>query len=855
MFGAALIGIAIAAPVVFFPILSSTSLIGKQSAGFYLLPTSQLLKPWGEQTAVKGRPVDAAMDSAGRVIAVLNTSSVDFFERSSGAVLGRVPIQVSSYTGIAFRPGDRELWISETTTRNDDIVVVDTSDLKAPVLAARIGLGGRAVPCGIAFSSDGRTAYVALSRNNSLAIVDAGARVVKKEIETGIAPFGVAAASRAGRVFVSNRGGRRAKPGDTTAPTSGSAAVTDPISGSTTTGTLTVIDMETLAARQVPVGLAPSGLALSPDQSRLAVANGHSDTVSILDTRTLATVTAPVPQFPQGYIGSQPIAASWAPDGKRLYVACGGTNAIVAMEPEGAREWKVAGALPSGWFPSAILTDPQGALHVVNIKGTGNTAGPNGAYNSKNYEGSIVTIPAPADAQLSAGLREVTAANAPRLAPSGGIANLPSLGIRHVFFIIKENRTYDQVFGDEKQANGDASLVMFGREVTPNHHALAEKYVLLDNFYTGGAISFDGHQWLMQSFVSDYTERAFAASPRGYAWNMADALTVAPTGFFWQSQGTHLVSGARNPSIRVYGEFCLPATFDPKTSTIVDINEEQLLDWPAYWKMYKDGSWRGRVGERAGVPAIAPYLDTKYPFNTTVIPDQMRADAFLDELHVMEKSGLAPEISVIAMTADHTNGTKPGSPTPRAMVADDDLALGRIVEGISHSRFWESSLVLVVEDDAQNGRDHVDGHRTVALAIGPRVRRAAVDSNFYTQCSLVRTIQEIFRIPPQTRFVAAARAMRSIFTAEPDLSPWRALPARIPLDEMNPRLSELKGDRLWAARQSLAMDWKEPDEAPAAVLNRVLDIEARYRAIQIHPSGTSAFSARSRMPRPRDTRR
>jgi YVTN family beta-propeller protein len=830
--------IVVAAPVALFPILPSVVLIGKQSAGFFLLPTSQLLKPWGEQVALQGRPVDAAMDSAGRVIAVLNTSSVDFFERSTGSPLGRVPIKSSSYAGIAFRPGDAELWVSETTSRGDAVVVIDAGDLKAPVLKARIPLNGHAVPCGIAFSSDGRTAYVALSRNNTLAVVDAAARVVTKEVETGIAPFGVAAASRVGRVFVSNRGGRRAHPGDTTAPTSGSAAVTDPVSGSTTTGTLTVVDMETLAARDLPVGLAPSGLALSPDQSLLAVANGHSDTVSILDTRSLGAATVSVPQFPKGFIGSQPIAAAWAPDGKRLYIACGGINAIAAMEPTGARDWKVAGAVPSGWFPSAVLTDAQGTLHVINIKGTGSTAGVDGAFNSKNYEGSIVTIPSPAGAQLSAGLREVAAANAPQLAPSGGIANLPSLGIRHVFFIIKENRTYDQVLGDEKQANGDANLTMFGREVTPNHHALAEKYVLLDNFYTGGAISFDGHQWLMQSFVSDYTERAFSSSPRGYAWNMADALTVAPTGFFWQTRAS-----ARTPSIRIYGEFCLPATFDPQTSNIVDINEEQLLDWPAYWKMYKDGSWRGRVGERAGVPAIAPYLDTKYPFNTTVIPDQVRADAFLDELHGMEKSGNAPEISVIAMTADHTNGTRPGSPTPRAMVADDDLALGRIVEGISKSQFWSSSLILVVEDDAQNGRDHVDGHRTVALAIGPHVRRGAVDSNFYTQSSLVRTIQEIFRIPPRTRFVEAARAMHSVFTAEADLSAWHALPARIPLDEMNPPVSELKGERRWAAQQSAAMNWSEPDEAPVAVLNRVLDIEARYRAqAGLHISSAASAS-------------
>src|SRR6185503_3994963 len=416
--------------------------------------------------------------------------------------------------------------------------------------------------------------------------------------------------------------------------------------------------------------------------------------------------------------------------------------------------------------------------------------------------------------RLVAGEREVKAANMPVYEPAGGVANVASLGIQHVFLIVKENRTYDQVFGDIGRGNSDPKLSMYPRPVSPNHHALAEKYVLLDNFFTGGAISFDGHHWLMQAFASDYVERAFSASPRGYAWNMSDSLTVAPTGFFWQ--------GAAKPlSLRIYGEFQLPARWDPVTQSAIDMNEGTELTWTEYWKHYKAGTWATVVGARSGVPALQQYCSRRYPHNTTVMPDQIRAEEYLRELAEREKSGEFPQLSVITLATDHTNGTRAGSPTPRAMVADDDLALGRIVEGISKSRFWSKTLILVTEDDAQNGVDHVDGHRTIALAISPFIRRNAVDSNNYNHASMLRTIQEIFRIPQRTRFLKAARAMTSIFTTQTDVTPYQHIVPKQPLDEMNPPAKALAGRRLWAAQQSAAMNFKDVDDVPEDVLNKI----------------------------------
>jgi YVTN family beta-propeller protein len=803
-----------------FSVLKSAAAMGKQPGDFYLLPTNQLLRPWGEQALLPGRPVELAFDSGKRVLAVLNTRSIELFDGSAGTHLATIKARATSYTGLAFRPADREIWGSEATRNGpDSIVVAQLSELGMPGKVDHIELQGHPVPSGIAFAPDGKTAYVAFSRNNTLAVIDAGTRAIKREVEVGMAPFAVTVAKGSGRIYVSNRGGRRPKTNDTVAPSSGSEIVSDALTGASATGTISVIDPETWSSREAVVGLAPSAVALSPDEKTLAVTNSHSDSLSLVDTGTLNRTDIKIPAFPEGTFGSQPNGAVYAADGKMLIVACGGTNAVAVLKPSG-KSWKVEGAIPTGWFPSAIAIDREGSLRVLNIKGTGNTANGKGAFNSKQYEGSLLKIPAPAAPQVSAGTREVAAANSPQFEPAGGVANLPSLGIRHVFFIIKENRTFDQVFGDLGKANADPALCMYGRDITPNHHALVEKYVILDNFHTGGAISFDGHQWLMQAFVSDYTERAFAASPRGYAWNMSDALTVSPAGFFWQH-------APRPLDVRIYGEFQLPARWDPETQDTRDMNERDLLSWSEYWRLYKEGKWQSAVGSRSGVPALKKLCSQRYPNNSTSIPDQIRAEEYLRELAEREKTGEMPNVNILTLNNDHTNGTRPGSPTPRAMVADNDLALGRIVEGLSKSRFWKNSLILVVEDDAQDGVDHVDGHRTVALAIGPNVRRGAVDSNHYNHTSMVRTIQEIFGIAPRTRFVKTARAMTSVFTAEADNSEYKCLQPKVALDEMNPALKALNGRQLWAAKQSAAMNWSHPDDVPEDVLNRILWWDAK----------------------------
>ncbi len=798
-------------------VLSSTARLGKQPGGVWLLPSNQLLKPWGTPVLMKGRPVDVCLDGAGELMAVLNWRGVEIYEAATGALVGEAKSKSTSYAGVAFRPGTRELWASEALRNGPDGILIATLDARGRVVKEeRMALKPHPVPVGIAFSKDGARAFVAFSRNNTLAVIDAAKREVVKEVETGVAPFSVDVSETAGKVFVSNRGGRRWQEGQTAAPTSGGRIASDPVTGSSVSGTVTAVDVKTFAAVEVATGLSPAGLRVSPDGKTVAVANAHSDSVTLIDAASLKTKEVKLAAWPAGTVGSIPAHTAWSPKGDSLYVLLGGMNAVAVV-----RGGKLAGALPTGWFPSGIAVDGEGTLRVVSIKGVGSTDKGDGTFNSRAYEGMIERMPAPDAAALSAGLREAKASNAPRMAKAGGVENLRALGIEHTFLIIKENRTYDQVFGAMGKGNGEPKLAIYGGDVTPNHQALADRYVLLDNFYTTSSISFDGHQWLMMAFVSDYTQRAFAASPRGYAWDMSDALTVSPAGFFWQGAPPSV-------TVRIFGEFCLPGKWNPEKDSAEDINERSLKSWTEYWRLYQEGKWMDQVGcSAAGLPALKPLMSTRYPQDDTVITDQIRASEFLRELGESEKSGKLANINILTLTADHTNGTRPGSPTPKAMVADNDLAVGRIVEGISKSRFWSKSLILIVEDDAQDGLDHVDGHRTVALMVGPHVRRGAVDSNNYNQLSMIRTIQEIFRIPARTPWLKNARPMTSVFTAEADAKPYDCIPAKRRLDEMNPPLRALNGRQRWAAAESARMNWSDVDDIPSDLLNRILWWDAK----------------------------
>ncbi|MBI2688020.1 MAG: bifunctional YncE family protein/alkaline phosphatase family protein [Acidobacteria bacterium] len=797
-------------------ILPTNALAGKQANDGYLVASAQLVLPWRLKSEIKGRPVDFAMDATNTIAAVLNGNSVVTIDLASGREVGRVVTKTSSYLGIRFRPNSNEIWASEATrTGPDALLVIPYKPSGELGKLQRMEFPGHPIPAGLAFTADGSRLYAALHHNNEIIAIDPSKRAITQRWKSGLAPFSLALSPDGGTLYVSNRGG--APRAEAKQALSGVVPLPVDDQGSVLAGSIQAFNTATGESKSVAVGLAPAGIALSANGATLAVANAHADTVSIIDTKTFTATTLTLDNTNR-LPGLLPNSVSFRADGQRLYVACGGENSVAVFAPDKS-SWKLAGKLPTGWFPTAIQIDNKGTVHIVSVKGTGDDESEPGRHNSRVYEGILTSVPDPAPAQLHAGKREVELAARPRFTANGGVKDLANLGIQHVFFIIKENRTYDQVLSDIPRGNRDEKLLMYGRDVTPNHHALAEKYVLLDNFYSSGAISFEGHQWLMMGFVSDHTERALQAAPRGYAWNMGDSLTVSPAGFFWQDQ--------RRPiNVRLLGPVSEPATPGPD-GLMKDINETQMLKWSEYWKHYQQGTWKQVIGSRCVVPALRPIFDENFPPSSMKVPDQIRAAAFAERLDAWEKAGNAPNLTIVTMTSDHTEGRNPNAPRPRSMVADNDWALGKVVERISKSSLWPKSLILVVEDDAQDGVDHVSGRRTVALAIGPHIRRNALDSNYYTHLNMVRTMQDIFRLQPRTRFLANARAMNSVFTADASADPYTAIQPSVRLDDMNPPATALNGRERWAAIESAKMNWDDIDDVPSAVLNRILWWDAK----------------------------
>jgi len=793
-------------------LLPTKTAAGMQASGAWLVASHQLVRPWNTGVAIAGRPADFALNEGATLAAVLNGNSVVMMDATAGKELARTASKTTSYLGIAFRPGTNEVWASEATRSGpDSLLIVKYAKDGRIEGTSRMDLKPHPIPAGLAFSKDGKTLYAALHHDNEIVEIDAESREIKRRIAVGLAPFAVILDERRNRLYVSNRAGER-KAEAATAPSGKENLPVDGV-GSVLAGSLSVIELKEGTVKTVETGLAPAGIALSRDRKMLAVANSHSDSVQVFDTgnwksESLAVATG------QASLGAVPNSVAFRADGKRLYVACGGENSVAVFDRKG-KQWELTGRAPTGWFPTALRLGSGGKLMVSSVKGTGNDERETGNHNSRVYEGMLNSYADPSVAELKAGEREVAAAGSPKFETAGGVDDVAKLGIKHVFLLIKENRTYDQVLGDIEKGRRDPSLVMYGRDVTPNHHALAEEFVLLDNFYASGAISFEGHQWLMMGFVSDHVERALAAAPRGYAWNMGDSMTVSPAGFFWQDKRKPL-------DVLLLGAMSLPGRRDEASGLVKDINESEMMTWSEYWEHYKKGTWREVVASKCAVPALRGIYDESFPQSSMRIPDQIRADAFLERLKKWEGAGKAPELVIVTMTSDHTEGRNPRAPRPASMVADNDLALGRVVEGISNSKFWESSLVLAVEDDAQDGVDHVSGRRTVMLAAGPMVRRGALDENYYTQTSLVRTIQAVFGIEPKTRFLAAARPMTSLFTAKPDARPYKALPVEQKLDDMNPPPSALKGRERQAAIASARMNWAEVDDVPTDVLNRIL---------------------------------
>jgi YVTN family beta-propeller protein len=551
---------------------------------------------------------------------------------------------------------------------------------------------------------------------------------------------------------------------------------------------------------RIVVGSHPNEMAWAKD-GRLFVANSGSNDVSVITGAQVAE-TIRTSLDPKAPVGSTPDALALSPDGRRLYVANADNNNVAVIDISNRKESRVLGFIPTGWYPTALAISPDGKqLYVGTGKGMGfrnnypaETHFERTAPNPKtpyDYIGAVLTghvsiVDVPDAKQLAAYTKQAIA-NVP--APASYVE--PALAskiqkeafskIHHVLYIIRENRTYDQVFGDLGTGNGDPKLTLFGEKTTPNAHALARRFVNLDNLYCDGEVSEDGHQWSNAAYATDFNEKAWTNSYSNRGEPDADErLMASPAGYLWDACARH------NLTFRTYGEmasFKSSPDEEPQVTAVGSLAGHVSLEW---LKVKAKG---GRDTEKAAV--------------------------FIQELQEAEKTGNWPNFMVMSLGEDHTSGLTPGTFTPTAAVASNDQALGQIVEAVSSSRFWKETAIFVIEDDAQNGPDHVDAHRTVGLVISPWVKRGIVDSTMYTTSSFVRTMELILGLQPMTQFDAAATPMYLSFTTDPAFDPINSIGPQVDLLSRNPRDGA-------GARASLKLDFSDYDRANPDELNQIL---------------------------------
>jgi len=757
------------------------------------LPTGARLDPAGVSHDLGSMPLAMTLSpEKNRVIVLLNgwrEQGIQVVDRASGRVLQTIPLP-AVFLGITFSPDGKSLYVSGG---NEDVIYrFEWRDGRA-TLADSIALAvkekgkrGTRYPAGIAISRDGRTLYVAENLGDSLAVVDLAARRVVQRLATGRYPYGVLTGSD-GTVYVSGWNGWTVS----AFPALANDALGD--------------------GREIKVGRHPSALLLNADGTRLFAASGSTDKVSVIDTRNQGVVATLSDASPAATgEGSTPNALALSPDGTRLFVAEADNNAVAVFNLSAAISGVsgaagndvLAGRIPVRWYPSAITADGNDLI-VLNGKGRGTAPNPGPwkpdqpmpphtpDYTLGQINGTLTIVPAvrTGGAELDGFSNRVATAN-------GWNSTHPEKKyppFEHVIYIIKENRTYDQVFGDFTQADGDQSLVFFPRSVSPNHHALAERFGIFDRFFVNAEVSPDGHNWSMSAYVTDYSEKTIPShySSRGRTYDYQgtnrnvipdDDVSEAANGYLWN------LADRAGITYRNYGEFVSEADETPGPNV--------------------------RVTSVATKPALIGHTNTAYSGWNLDIPDQARADVWLREFQEFVRAGKLPALEIMTLPNDHTSGGQAGKPTPRAYMADNDLALGRIIEALSKSPFWRNTVVFVLEDDAQAGTDHVDSHRSPLLVISA-YNRGKVFHRFANTTDVVATIEDILGLGRMSQFDHYGRPLREIWEATPDLTPYTPLASSVPLDEKNPKRGAL-------AEASKMLVLRKADMSNDDLFNRIL---------------------------------
>ena len=682
-----------------------------------------------------------------------------------------------------------------------------------------------AIPNELVFDAAESVVYLVLNGNNELMKIKWPEKQVLWQQPTGgVAPYGVVMAN--GKLFVSNWAGPVAT--DSTKERAGvpwGLAYTDPRTGATARGTVSVLDSKTgVFVKEINVGLHPNVIKASADENFVYVTNGNSDDVSVINTSAEKLVeTIPVGLYHResGKSGSSPVGLT-VDAGNRLYVSNGMDNgvAIVSLGKNSSSNGKgvsrIEGFIPTEAYPAGTALIDN-TLYVANLESEGanvvnNVKGGRGIH----YQlGSVSIIPLPEKEQLRAytkqvfenslehRLAEASLAPRPNIAPQPIPERIgePSV-FKHVVYIIKENKTYDQVFGDLKEGRGDSSFCVFGEKYTPNMHKLARTYGWMDNYYASGKSSAEGHQWSNAAIVSDYVEKNVRTWLRSYPHRQTDAMVYNQSGYIWNQAMDH------GKTVRIYGE-ATTTVYDPK------------LKWKDFYQQYTNGVkpfWKNKTT----IARIDSIIHPTFPDNDNLaFTDQQRADVFIEDWDLLSKQGKLPNLMIVSLPNDHGAGTSPDFPTPDAMVADNDLAVGRIVEHISNSPMFDSTLILITEDDSQGGWDHISAYRTIGMAISAYNRKGVV-STHYNQTSMVRTIEQVLGIPPMNVLDATATPMFDLFEQKKEVVRYAHLPTNIPLDKMNKPLTSLRGKERRLALKSMHELFNEVDGGEDEEMNDVV---------------------------------
>ena len=826
-------------------VLYPTYHTGPQPNGSWVVSDGQIITPAGTQVdlgiRVRAKAIALNPTANSHTAAVLTLGSdqaVEVFDTVSGEVLqdyspfGADPS--GSYSGITYSADGNYLVFSQDSSHvsiakvSSDGLLSDYSKVSVPpdnsfitcFPNSPIGDYGRscgtfystgtAYPGGVAVSQDGKSAYALLNQNNTLTKIDLTASRLRqgKQIRVGNAPQSIVLSSDGTTAYVSNEGGRAATEADFQIYSAGTEIVADPVVGAAITGTVSVVDLASMkVTSNISTGLHPTGMAFYGGS--LLVTNTYSDSISVIDTSSNKVARTINLGLPIGVPGAGQPAYGAAPnsiavDAKKgiAYVALYNANAIGVVDLSIGATNPVLGMIPVAYAPSSVVLDAaHNALLVANDKGIGARYSFECDYNVCDYNthqdnGTVSIVAVPDSVALAAMSTQVFENNHWDLtlnikSASGGSQNTkpvaipakigdPSL-IKHVFLIVRENRTYDQVLGDVAAGNGDASLAVFGGKDTPNVHALITRFPLLDNFYDPSRQSADGHQWIaegMAPYADDIQSPDWVRSYPG--GNAGDALAYQNKGFVFSE------AAAAGLTVKLYGEYVENDTFlQPNGST----TEPSWTDFYNDSLAFEAGTektlfYQNTVQAESSVPAVYLHLIKNFPQFDLNIPDQFRVDLWLQDFNNDVAAGTVPALSILWVMDDHTGGP----PTPDAEQADNDLAIGRIIDYISHSNVWSSSAIFMEEDDAQNGVDHVDGHRSPGYVVSPyAVQSAPTDHTYYTQVNITRTIEQILGLPPMNQFDLVASPMRTAFVdgvpPQDNFKPWAHVPNQVALNE------------------------------------------------------------------------